>query len=337
MRSTDGVHREQTSFQELLYGVELEFTGMGRKRAAEICADYFGTAVRKDHSRNYSRGYQEYLVKDPHERDWRLLYDASIFAEPSRYTCRVELVSPICRYQDLEQIEQLVTALKEKGRMKVNASCGLHVHVDGTLFDAKKLRNLVNLMASKESLLYRALWVEASREALYCKRLREEFVQVLNRQKPDSLEQVQAIWYETMKESWEKPAQSRYYGLNLHSFFENGSIEYRMFPASDEPKRIRAMVELALMMTAQALNRTQIHCQKKPVMEEKAAVRAWLSRLGLVGTEFQETRELLLKQFESAPDGAEQGQSRTLAEAYNWSRSNRQEEQESGHRSILLE
>lgn len=337
MRSTDGVHREQTSFQELLYGVELEFTGMGRKRAAEICADYFGTAVRKDHSRNYSRGYQEYLVKDPHERDWRLLYDASIFAEPSRYTCRVELVSPICRYQDLELIEQLVMALKEKGRMKVNASCGLHVHVDGTLFDAKKLRNLVNLMASKESLLYRALWVEASREALYCKRLREEFVQVLNRQKPDSLEQVQAIWYETMKESWEKPAQSRYYGLNLHSFFENGSIEYRMFPASDEPKRIRAMVELALMMTAQALNRTQIHCQKKPVMEEKAAVRAWLSRLGLVGTEFQETRELLLKQFESAPDGAEQGQSRTLAEAYNWSRSNRQEEQENGYRSILLE
>ncbi len=308
---------------------------MGRKRAAEICADCFGTAVRKDHSQNYSRGRQEYLVKDPLKRDWRLLYDASIFAEPSRYTCRVELVSPICRYQDLELIECLVTALKEEGRMKVNASCGLHVHVDGTLFDAKKLRNLVNLMASKESLLYRALPVEASREALYCRRLRGEFVQVLNRQKPDTLEQFQEIWYETMKESWEKPTQSRYYGLNLHSFFENGSIEYRMFPASDEPKRIRAMVELALAMTAQALNRTQIQCQKKTAMEEKAAVRAWLSRLGLVGTEFQETRELLLKQFESMPTGSEQGQTKTLAEAYNWSRSSRQEDQEIGYRSIL--
>lgn len=308
---------------------------MGRKRAAEICADCFGTAVQKAHSRNYSRGYQEYLVKDPHERDWRLLYDESIFAEPSRYTCRVELVSPICRYQDLELIEQLVTALKETGRMKVNASCGLHVHVDGALFDAKKLRNLVNLMAGKESFLYRALPVEASREAAYCKRLRGEFVQALNRQRPDTLEKLQAIWYETMKESWEKPAQSRYYGLNLHSFFENGSIEYRMFPASDAPKRIRAMVELALMMTAQALNRTQSHCQRKPAMEEKAAIRAWLSRLGLVGTEFQETRELLLQQFESAPDTEAQGQSRTLAEAYNWSRSSRQEEQESGYRGML--
>lgn len=308
---------------------------MGRKRAAEICADCFGTAVQKAHSRNYSRGYQEYLVKDPHERDWQLLYDESIFAEPSRYTCRVELVSPICRYQDLELIEQLVTALKEKGRMKVNAFCGLHVHVDGALFDAKKLRNLVNLMAGKESFLYRALPVEASREAAYCKRLRGEFVQALNRQRPDTLEKFQAIWYETMKESWEKLIQSRYYGLNLHSFFENGNVEYRMFPASDAPKRIRAMVELALMITAQALNRTQIHCQRKPAMEEKAAVRAWLSRLGLVGTEFQETRELLLQQFESAPDTEAQGQSRTLAEAYNWSRSSRQEEQESGYRGML--
>lgn len=70
-------------------------------------------------------------------------------------------------------------------------------------------------------------------------------------------------------------------------------------------------------------------------MEEKAAVRAWLSRLGLVGTEFQETRELLLQQFESAPDTEAQGQSRTLAEAYNWSRSSRQEEQESGYRGML--
>ncbi len=290
------------NFKELPFGVELEFTGMPRIRAAEICAAYFGTEVEKDKSQRYSRGYQRYRIKDEKERIWQLVYDGSVFAEPSRYTCRVELVSPVCRYEDVTQIESLVMALNQQGTMKVNRSCGLHVHVDGALFDARTLRNLVNLVANKEALLYKSLQVDGKREQSFCKKMNGEFLQAVNRQKPDRLESFRDIWYNTLKEECERSEQTRYHGLNLHSFFTNGSIEYRMFNGTCEPERIGAAVRLSLAMTAQALNREEIGYRRTKPVQEKAAFGAWLSQMGLSGKEFQKTRRLLLENLEESLD-----------------------------------
>ncbi len=86
----------------------------------------------------------------------------------------------ICRYEDIEQIQGLVRKLREEGHMKVNGSCGLHIHVDGAQFDARTLRNLVNLVANKEDLIYRALNVKAGREMQYCKKTDPQFLRELN-------------------------------------------------------------------------------------------------------------------------------------------------------------
>lgn len=71
----------------------------------------------------------------------------------------MEVVSPICHYEDIETIQDLVRKLRRAGAC-VNDSCGIHIHVDAAPHSAKTLRNLVNIMVSKEDLLYKALAVD---------------------------------------------------------------------------------------------------------------------------------------------------------------------------------
>ncbi len=85
----------------------------------------------------------------------------------------VEVVSPICVYDDINTIQQIVRKLRSAGAV-ANSSCGIHIHINGAPFDAKSLRNLTNIMYSKENLIYKALQVEVSRERNYCQKARDE-------------------------------------------------------------------------------------------------------------------------------------------------------------------
>ena len=108
----------------------------------------------------------------------------------------MELVTPICQYGDIERIQELLRKLRGEGGLKINGSCGLHIHVDGSRFDARCLRNLVNLVANKEDMIYRALHVRADRAAQYCTKTDPQFLEELNRKKPQSLETFRQIWYQ---------------------------------------------------------------------------------------------------------------------------------------------
>jgi len=74
-------------------------------------------------------------------------------------------------------------------------SCGIHVHVDASPFNANTLRNITNIMASKEDLIYKALEVTVARQHRWCKPLESRFLEELNQRKPKTLEQVSCIWY----------------------------------------------------------------------------------------------------------------------------------------------
>ena len=141
------------------FGIEIEMTGITRAKAAQIIAGHFGTTA------NHVGGvYDSYTVRSNDGRQWKLVSDASIHCETSRGRTdnkqySVEFVSPICRYDDIELVQELVRKLRHAGA-KVNDSCGIHVHVDASPHDVKTLRNIVNIMASKEDLLYKALDVQ---------------------------------------------------------------------------------------------------------------------------------------------------------------------------------
>lgn len=77
------------------------------------------------------------------------------------------MVSPILFYEDIPKLQELVRMLRKAGAF-ANKSCGIHIHIGAERFTAKTLRNLVNIMASKEDMIYRALQINSSRESRYC-------------------------------------------------------------------------------------------------------------------------------------------------------------------------
>jgi hypothetical protein len=138
--------------REQNFGIEIETTGITRESAARVIAAHFGTEM-------YNNGgvYGEYAALDREGRKWKVVYDGSIATECTTGRLResvssreysAEIVSPICRYGDIPEIQQVVRELRAAGAVS-NSSCGIHVHVDASPFTADKLRNVANIMASK--------------------------------------------------------------------------------------------------------------------------------------------------------------------------------------------
>lgn len=282
------------------FGIEIELTGLSRLRAAQVMAEYFGTPV--SHDGGY---YGIYSVLDGQSRRWKVMSDGSITTEkkegrriiPADSTYSVELVSPICKYEDIETIQEIVRKLRAAGAI-ANASCGIHVHVDASPHNANTLRNITNIMASKEDLIYKALQVNVARERRYCKKVEQSFLEELNRKKPKTLEQVSRIWYNGNDGRHEHYHNSRYHCLNLHSVFQKGTIEFRLFNGTTHAGKIKAYIQLCLAISHQALTQRCASRIKTQSTNEKYTFRTWLLRLGLIGDEFKTARLHLLEHLD---------------------------------------
>ena len=144
----------------LHFGIEMEMTGITRAQAANLMGAFFGTG------RGTHKGgtYDTYTASDDKGRTWKAMSDSSIWAqrkvggqiEGATNEYRTEVVSPILSYDDIPKLQELVRTMRKAGAM-VNSSCGIHIHVGAEQFTPKTLRNLVNLMASKEDMIYHAL------------------------------------------------------------------------------------------------------------------------------------------------------------------------------------
>lgn len=281
------------------FGIEIEMTGLTRKRAADIIAVHFESRSQHD-----GGSYDSYSIQDSQGRKWKIVSDSSI--TPQRRgrrindaSYRVEMVSPICRYDDIEDIQNIVRKLRKDGHARVNDSCGIHIHVDASPYDARSLRNMVNIMYSKEDLIYKALNVNVTREHRYCKKVDEEFIKKLNSSKPKNLDAVENIWYNgnTLR-SRAHYDSSRYHALNLHSVFSKGTIEFRLFNGTLHAGEIKSYIQFCLAVSHQALSQTKASRRKTHSTNEKYTFRTWLLRLGMIGDEFKTARYHLLKNLD---------------------------------------
>lgn len=174
------------------FGLEIEFTGITRATAARAVADALNSTER------YEGGnYSTYEIRTADNRKWKVMSDASISAENrtggyagNDYKC--EFVTPICTYEDIERIQEIVRALRGVGA-KVNSSCGIHIHIDANTHTAKSLKNLANIMASKETLLFKALEVEDTRATQWCKKIEGKLLDKLTTKRPKTMEEVKQI------------------------------------------------------------------------------------------------------------------------------------------------
>jgi hypothetical protein len=207
------------------------------------------------------------------------------------------MVTPICRYEDIETIQELVRKLRAAGAI-VNNKCGIHIHIDASPYNAGTLRNITNIMASKEDLIYKAMQVEVARERQYCRKVEQSFLDEINRKKPHTLDEVSRIWYNGRDGRSEHYHDSRYHCLNLHSVFQKGTIEFRLFNSTTHAGKIKAYIQLCLAISAQALNQRCASRQKTKSSNEKYTFRTWLLRLGLIGDEYKTARLHLLEHLD---------------------------------------
>lgn len=283
--------------REQKFGIEIELTGITRQKAAEVIGKYLGQPS------HYDGGYyEEYSVRDEQGRKWKVMYDSSIVAEKKggEYASdeyKVEFVSPICEYSDIPKIQEIIRQLRHAGAV-AGKNCGIHVHVNAAPHNAKTLRNITNIMYSKEDLIYKALNVDVRREYRYCKKVEEDFLQELNRKKPKTLGEVSSIWYKGGDGSGRHYHESRYHCLNLHSVFQKGTIEFRLFNSTTHAGKIKTYIQFCLAVSAQALNQAGASRIKTESANEKYTFRTWLLRLGMIGDEFKTARKFLLENLE---------------------------------------
>ena len=275
------------------FGIEIELTGITRKTAANTVAGYFGTTAEY-----FGGAYDAYQVRDNIGRVWKLMSDSSIRPQSRRGTAtsehKVELVSPICRYEDIETVQEIIRQLRKAGA-KANDSCGIHIHIGLGSHTPQTLRNLANIVASKEDLIYEALGVLSHRSG-FCQRTDADFIAGLNSKKPTSMTGLAEIWY--AKYPGEKRDahynSSRYRLLNYHSVFTKGTVEFRVFNSTTHAGKIKAYIQFCLATSHQALTQKSASSRKTSTSNEKYTFRTWLLRLGLIGDEFKTARLHLL-------------------------------------------
>ena len=279
------------------FGIEIETTGLGRERTAKAIAAHFGTTAQ-----HLGHHLDDWRVPMPDGRHWTVERDGSV-TEPN-----AEVVSPVCRYEDIQMVQEVVRAIRAAGA-KADASCGIHIHIGLGEHTPQSLRRLVNIVNAKEDLLTMALGISPARRAQWCAPVSQVFLTELNRRKPTTMEDFARIWYACSGGSssdWQRCAahhydHSRYHLLNLHATFSTErpahTIEFRAFNGTLHAGEIKAYIQFCLAISAQALN-SKAASPTRPVTDNpKYTFRCWLLRLGFIGEEFETAREHLLKRL----------------------------------------
>lgn len=294
-----------------LFGVEVEMTGITREKAARLVAE----VLRTTPSHPESNCYHTRTIADQAARKWKIMRDSSIEAIRNDGTSepldeyRVEFVTPPLNYSDIELLQNIIRKLRENGA-KAHSSCGIHIHVDGANHTAVSLRRLVNFMTARQDLIYEALQI-GDRESNWCHKLNKTLLDAMKKDKNLTKEKAEEIWYSRANDGYcggidhQHYNATRYHGVNLHSFFTKGTVEFRLFNSTLHAGKIKAYIQFCL-----AVSEWAITSQEKIVFrsmdgytpEQKVTIMRNIltHRLGLYGDEFKTCRLHLMTPLKKA-------------------------------------
>lgn len=293
------------------YGVEIEMTGISRVNAASIVAELLGTTA----SRPDSTCYETRTIKDQTGRKWKIMRDSSIHpirndgGSESLDEYRVEFVTPPLKYEDIELLQSIVRKLKESGA-KSHSSCGIHIHIDGANHNPKSLTRLVNFMTARQNLIYEALDIRG-RADHWCQKLDARILSEMKKDKNLSREKAEQIWYSAANDGYTGGVdhshynRTRYHGVNLHSYFSKGTVEFRLFNSTLHAGKIKAYIQFCLALSAWSIT------SDGPVVfrnmdgytaEQRVTIMRNIltHRLGLYGNEFKTCRLHLMTPLKRA-------------------------------------
>jgi len=297
------------TIQNQNFGVEIELTGITRREAASVIAEYYGSTPS-----SAGTYYDVYTATDRKGRKWKAMSDGSIHttrkvdgrqvSAGTDYSC--EVVTPILQYDDIEDLQNIVRALVAHGAV-ANSSCGIHVHIDGANHTPQSLTRLLNFAIGRQDLFYEALRI-GDRANRWCHKISRSLLKAMKNDTCKTNHSMEAIWYSAANDNYrgsishEHYNETRYHGINLHAFFTKGTVEFRLFNGTTHAGKIKAYIQFCLAMSAWAINApdkmyykscTSYSRQQKATLMMNVLTR----RLGMTGAEFKTARLHLTSAF----------------------------------------
>lgn len=296
--------------KEQKFGVEIEMTGVTREIAAKTVAN----VLQSKASEPQNHPYYTRTITDTLGRKWKVMRDSSIDEQAKNGQAtdehRVEFVTPPLNYNDIDLLQKLVRELKKAGAM-VNSSCGIHIHVDGANHNPQSLRRLVNFMTARQDLIYEALEIDSYRGSRWCKKLSPELLKNMRCKRELTKTEIEKIWYSPANDGYgygvnhEHYNTTRYHGVNLHSFFSKGTVEFRLFNSTLHAGKIKAYIQFCLAVSAWAIDSTDkivFRSMAGYTAEQKVTIMRNIltQRLGLYGDEFKTCRLHIMEPLKKA-------------------------------------
>lgn len=298
---------KRKDLKNIRFGIEIEFTGVSKIRALTILKDYWDAPY-------ISSGKKQHVI-DKKERKWIIVKDESIDPEmnierinsriklsevdvliDSLVDMKLELVSPICSVEDIVDIQEIVRLLRKEGAV-VNETCGIHVHIGIEDFTPYQIRNLYCLVYNYERNLYRLLNVSRNREEKYCKRADiNVYSKMRQLKKGCTNKELIKSWYNNDVIPNERYHKTRYHGLNLHSYFRQGTAEFRFFNSSLHAGIIKTYIQVCIALALKAKTHNDCTNIKRKYIGNPEVY--WFKYMGLDTDEFKTTRIHLVRGFQ---------------------------------------
>lgn len=145
---------------------------------------------------------------------WKLVTDSSLSGNNT-----FELVSPVLEGQNgLKELKKVCWVL-DACDVKVNASCGLHIHFDAANFSLQTWKNIA-ISYKHIELVIDKFMPESRRNNNYCRSLRNITEQKINN--AQSIDNLQQVAFEN----------TRYFKVNPQSYSRHKTIEFRQHAGS---------------------------------------------------------------------------------------------------------
>jgi hypothetical protein len=283
------------SERNLTIGIEIETIGQTRFTVAKAIQTVVGGTIRHVGTPSC---YDPYEVTAADGRIWRVMADSSLSAGRD---LQAEVVSPILRYDDIETVQQVVRAVRACGA-KVDASCGLHIHIGSKELGVDGLVNLTKMIHKQQDLIHTALGIQQHRLSRWCRPVGTSLIERIERNRPRTLEDLNIAWYGYRNTAPQHYDETRYHGLNLHNVYFRNTVEFRWFEATLHAGKVKAYMQLAYAICLKAREARSASSKKRPFNKETAKYdfRVFLLKLGLIGDEFKTARLHLLSNLEGS-------------------------------------
>lgn len=201
------------------FGVEVEFTGISRERAAE--------AIKAAGHDARVEGYNHATRKHV-----KIVSDASVTGSPSNMGGEAVL-PPVAGEAGLAMVADVLNALRDAGA-RVDRSCGLHVHLDTKGLTGEGVARLAEALYAAQPML-RAFVTASRAQQYYCQPTRRSTVDRF-------AAAVRGAYYSPNRGE----SSERYAAVNVLAYGRHGTIECRLHGGSLNADKVTAWIEMLL-------------------------------------------------------------------------------------------